>query len=547
MGVVTVFAIDGCPFCDRAKKNLSDRNIPYTEINLSSYPDKRSDMLSLSDSLTVPQIFFNEKHIGGATETIALLEQWDTDGAFATFESEVQSKPNPTDPKLQPSTLPPKKESVSPPRNEDDAIKLPSKTTITILEMTERLIKIIPKSDLGYLGKTYKNCATGKSIVESLRKDFFTDSDTDTDVIEFGQYLQKKKLLHHVRYEHDFSNDNNLFFRLQPYQTPDVMNSYRIWTDRVDTDSISIVARLNKSMQGIQKRSMITITTPNKDDGEGEKKNDGNVAAKATTTTASVVDLSLALQDEKYIQFEEEICELQGVNMSSMEDNEKTAFIINVYNLMIKYAQIKYGVPGNAAQRSSFFGGIKINIGNDLFSFSELENGILRANSKAPYSLSKPFANKGDNRLKLSLEKVDNRIHFALNCGAQSCPPVKKFTATDLQEELRIVASAFCEQDDNIRIIDTKENSELCLNMIFKWYGKDFASSTNELPSTIVNYLRGQRKETLQKMIDSKTSIKVKFNTYDWNAPVTNGKQNDISDLKADQYQIIKSIFGGGK
>jgi len=180
MGVVTVFAIDGCPFCDRAKQNLSARYIPYTEINLSSYPDKRSDMLSLSDSLTVPQIFFNEKHIGGATETIALLEHWDnTDGSSAlkTFEREIQSKPNPTDTKLQPSTLPPKKEAVPLPRNEDDVIQLPSKTatttTITIVEMTQRLIKILPKHDLGYHGKTYKNCATGSAIVDSLRIEFF--------------------------------------------------------------------------------------------------------------------------------------------------------------------------------------------------------------------------------------------------------------------------------------------------------------------------------------------------------------------------------------
>jgi len=192
-------------------------------------------------------------------------------------------------------------------------------------------------------------------------------------------------------------------------------------------------------------------------------------------------------------------------------------------------------------------GSIQMNIGNELYSFSELENGILRANSKAPYSLSKPFANKGDHRIKLSLEKVDNRIHFALNCGAHSCPPVKKFTATDLQEELRIVALAFCEQDDNVRIVATKEKSELCLNMIFKWYEKDFAASTKELPSAIVTYLRGQRKETLQKMIDSNTSITVKFHTYDWSAPVTNGKTLDVSALKADQYQIHKSLFRGKK
>ena len=39
-----------------------------------------------------------------------------------------------------------------------------------------------------------------------------------------------------------------------------------------------------------------------------------------------------------------------------------------------------------------------------------------------------PFG-KDDPRLEHALSKVEPRIHFALNCGAKSCPPIKTFTS----------------------------------------------------------------------------------------------------------------------
>jgi len=35
----------------------------FTEINISLYPEKRADMLRVADRLTVPQVFFNDKHV----------------------------------------------------------------------------------------------------------------------------------------------------------------------------------------------------------------------------------------------------------------------------------------------------------------------------------------------------------------------------------------------------------------------------------------------------------------------------------------------------
>ena len=75
---VTIFSITNCKFCTKAKSLLTSKSIPYQEINIEYYPDKRNDMLQLSNSFTVPQIFFGNTLIGGCTD----LEAW-----FDTNES----------------------------------------------------------------------------------------------------------------------------------------------------------------------------------------------------------------------------------------------------------------------------------------------------------------------------------------------------------------------------------------------------------------------------------------------------------------------------
>jgi glutaredoxin 3 len=77
MGCITVFSLDECPHCIRTKQAFRLRQIPFVEISLSKYPHRRNYMLSLSDRLTVPQIFMNDKHIGGADDTLNLLDIWE--------------------------------------------------------------------------------------------------------------------------------------------------------------------------------------------------------------------------------------------------------------------------------------------------------------------------------------------------------------------------------------------------------------------------------------------------------------------------------------
>lgn len=72
-GRITIFSITGCPYCIKAKNKISELKLDYVDINLDSYPDRRSEMQERTGRKTVPQIFFNDKHIGGFSDLEALV------------------------------------------------------------------------------------------------------------------------------------------------------------------------------------------------------------------------------------------------------------------------------------------------------------------------------------------------------------------------------------------------------------------------------------------------------------------------------------------
>ena len=66
---VTVYMGPRCNFCDAAKRLLVRNNIPFKEINIALEEGKQEEMLSKSNGKrTIPQIFFNNFHVGGYQE-----------------------------------------------------------------------------------------------------------------------------------------------------------------------------------------------------------------------------------------------------------------------------------------------------------------------------------------------------------------------------------------------------------------------------------------------------------------------------------------------
>jgi len=69
---VTVYVSGWCPYCERAKGLLTQKNVVFSEINVDDDAKFREEMIARSNRRTVPQIFFGDRHVGGYDELDAL-------------------------------------------------------------------------------------------------------------------------------------------------------------------------------------------------------------------------------------------------------------------------------------------------------------------------------------------------------------------------------------------------------------------------------------------------------------------------------------------
>lgn len=77
MKTVEIYTTPICPYCHAAKRLLTKKGVPFTEIDVSTDPTLRSRMMDRAHGRrTVPQIFIGGTHVGGCDDLHAL----DADG-----------------------------------------------------------------------------------------------------------------------------------------------------------------------------------------------------------------------------------------------------------------------------------------------------------------------------------------------------------------------------------------------------------------------------------------------------------------------------------
>ncbi len=149
-------------------------------------------------------------------------------------------------------------------------------------------------------------------------------------------------------------------------------------------------------------------------------------------------------------------------------DDLKKAFWINLYNACTQI--LLTNDPAKYQNRSMFFSGKLIEIAGTKISLDDIEHGILRR-SKIKWSLGYldkifPSAFEKLNRV----DNVDYRIHFALNCGAASCPPIAFYDPLQLNRQLNLATKAYLHTDAKY---DAANNS-IALPAIMGWFRADF-------------------------------------------------------------------------
>lgn len=106
-------------------------------------------------------------------------------------------------------------------------------------------------------------------------------------------------------------------------------------------------------------------------------------------------------------------------------------------------------------------------------------------------------------------KKVDYRIHFALNCGAKSCPPIAYYSPEKLDQQLDIATKNYLSSEADYN----KEKDVLYLPAIMGWFRADFGGK------------KGMR-EILKShnIIPEAANPKIKFKDYDWTLELSNYK-----------------------
>ena len=78
---IEMYSSSFCPYCIRAKALLKKKGLEFVEYNIQTDPARHQEMLTRSNGArTVPQIFINDRHVGGCDELYALERRKELDG-----------------------------------------------------------------------------------------------------------------------------------------------------------------------------------------------------------------------------------------------------------------------------------------------------------------------------------------------------------------------------------------------------------------------------------------------------------------------------------
>jgi hypothetical protein len=114
----------------------------------------------------------------------------------------------------------------------------------------------------------------------------------------------------------------------------------------------------------------------------------------------------------------------------------------------------------------------------------------------------------------------DPRIHFAINCAAESCPPIRPepYVGARIDEQLDDQARKFLNGPHGVRLEQDGGNLTLHISKILDWFSDDFETWGGGRVKFLRKYLAPDR----QKRLDAAKDVDLEFDDYSW-------KLNDAS------------------
>jgi hypothetical protein len=237
------------------------------------------------------------------------------------------------------------------------------------------------------------------------------------------------------------------------------------------------------------------------------------IKAEAISPDGSKVDYRSITASHSYREYKKLTSHLGNYDFKSLSSREeKLAFWINLYNALVIDVVIQAKTQSSVTEGwlgiLRFFHQAAYLVGGERFSLSDIEHGVLRANSGFPYFPGSHFPAK-DPRETAIIDPLDVRIHFALNCASNSCPPIGVYSPDQIDSQLDLAARSFINSDTKLDL----SKKWLSISRIFRWYWVDFGGKEGIL-KILEKYLESpQRKKwNLKDLAD----LRLKFHPYDW-------------------------------
>lgn len=187
---------------------------------------------------------------------------------------------------------------------------------------------------------------------------------------------------------------------------------------------------------------------------------------------------------------------LGGVAVSSLTPKQQLAYWINLYNVNVVSTVVEH-YPVKSIRDISTDPIIRLNVfkketvpfGNGTISLETIENDRIRNGYHDP------------------------RIHFAINCAALSCPPIRPeaYTGARVDAQLDDQARKFL-AGPGVRIESRDGRTIVHTTKIMDWFGDDF----NKWGGGKISFLRRYLPPEKARLLPQTSDVKIEYDNYDW-------------------------------
>lgn len=184
----------------------------------------------------------------------------------------------------------------------------------------------------------------------------------------------------------------------------------------------------------------------------------------------------------------------------------RVAFWVNVYNALMRHAVVALDLKAGARVPLGVFSSASYLVGGQRFSLNTIEHGVLRRNRPAPFALRRPLR-EDDPRLGATPARFDARVHFALNCAAVSCPPIRAYSADGVDRELDLATRGYVEQETTL----DRDGERVRLPALCWLYSRDFGARREAL-----RWVSPYLPDDDRRWVEAHPKARVSFNGYHW-------------------------------